>query len=225
MNKSDSIKNITQALLKVQAEMPPVTFDSTNKFLGNRYVSFGKVIETAKPVLAKHEIMLSQPVVGGEGQIGVETILLHSSGEWISSIAMIPIDSEKGKSAAQVAGSNISYLRRYSLSAMLGIYSEEDTDGNSGSPIPAQRPRPRQPEANTDGKAPEITIEEAWKVRNSRGVEYGSMSEPVLRKIITSLLNQLGGGEEVPEQKRKEMRYKLLAAQTVARAKRDGSAQ
>ena len=57
-------------------------------------------------------------------------MVIHESGEFISSEAYMPILEQKGVSLAQVAGSVISYLRRYSISSMLGIYADEDTDAH-----------------------------------------------------------------------------------------------
>ena len=101
MNKSESITHLATALAQFQAEITPVPLDSYNPFL--KSVSrLSKVVETSRPFLAKHELSVSQPVITVNGEIGVETILMHSSGEWISTTATIPL-SLKGKSLAQVA--------------------------------------------------------------------------------------------------------------------------
>ena len=110
MNKSESITHLATALAQFQAEITPVPLDSYNPFLKIRFSSFGKVVETSRPFLAKHELSVSQPVITVNGEIGVETILMHSSGEWISTTATIPVEPEKGKSLAQVAGSFPKYL-------------------------------------------------------------------------------------------------------------------
>jgi hypothetical protein len=61
--------------------------------------------------------------------IGVESILAHESGEFVAERILIPLVEEKGKSKVQSAGSTLTYLRRYSWASILGMYSDEDSDG------------------------------------------------------------------------------------------------
>ena len=130
MNKSDSIAKLSAALVKVQAELKPVFFDAENPFLHNQYATLGAVIEASVSVMSKYGLAITQLTTSGIGQIGVTTVLLHESGEYIETTVSLNLGDEKGKSLAQVAGSIITYLRRYSWAAILGLYAEEDTDGN-----------------------------------------------------------------------------------------------
>lgn len=130
MNRSETITKLSSSLVKVQAELKPVYFDAENPFLHNQYATLGAVIEASIPVMNKHGLAITQLVVGGIGQVGVTTILLHESGEYIETTASLNLDSGKGKSLAQEAGSTVTYLRRYSWAAILGLYAEEDVDGN-----------------------------------------------------------------------------------------------
>ena len=147
MNKSESITNLATALAKAQAEMPVAVFDATNPFLKSKYASLGAVIQASRPILAKHKLSLMQfPISGGgaTGQgagehIGVESVLTHESGEFVSERVVIPLTEEKGKTRVQCAGSTLTYLRRYSWAAILGMYSDEDSDG--GSPVQAFTPK------------------------------------------------------------------------------------
>ena len=130
MNKSESINELAAALSAAQGELRPAPMNSVNPFLKNRYADIGAIIEVAKPVLCKHGLAVTQLVTGDGKYIGVETILLHSSGQWLSETVSLFVSDEKGKSDAQVAGSIITYMRRYALSAVLGMYADEDADGN-----------------------------------------------------------------------------------------------
>ena len=84
-----------------------------------------------RSLLSAQAIWLTQlpcpaPVELGAGHIGLETRLIHAeSGQWISSVAIIPLP----KNDPQGMGSAITYARRYALTAMLGIITEEDDDG------------------------------------------------------------------------------------------------
>ena len=131
MNKSDSITKLATALVKAQSEMGVAKMNAVNPFLKNRYADLGSVIDAVKPVLNKHGISYVQHVSALNERVSVETILLHESGEWLGESISLELGIEKGKSAAQVAGSIITYLRRYSLAAICGIYADEDTDGNA----------------------------------------------------------------------------------------------
>ena len=130
MNKSTSISKLAVALSKAQAEMPAVKFDGVNPFLKNKYATLGAVIETSRPILAKHELSLMQSPVSDGEKIGVTTLLIHSSGEFVEDTIYLPASESKGLSVAQSAGVVISYLRRYSLQAFLNMYADEDTDGH-----------------------------------------------------------------------------------------------
>jgi hypothetical protein len=169
MTKSESITHLAAALAMAQAEMPVAVFDATNPFLKSKYASLGAVIQASRPILAKHKLSLVQfPVsdrtdgthgnstphpalspVGAEREggarvtgdyIGVESILTHESGEFVAERILIPLTEEKGKSKVQSAGSTLTYLRRYSWASILGMYSDEDSDGSS--PAQAFHPKP-----------------------------------------------------------------------------------
>ena len=150
MNKSESITNLATALAKAQAEMPVAVFDATNPFLKSKYASLGAVIQSSRPILAKHKLSLVQFPISDVAGIGVESILTHESGEFIAERVTIPLSEEKGKTKVQCAGSTLTYLRRYSWASILGMYSDEDSDGASitqafqTKPTPALPPVPLQ---------------------------------------------------------------------------------
>ena len=126
MNKSESIASLSKALVIASSEFKPVLMNSTNPFYKSKYADLGAVIETAKPILKNHGLAVSQLVEGENGQVGVTTLLIHESGEWLSSFVTIPVT---GQNVAQEAGKAVTYLRRYALAAILGLYADEDTDG------------------------------------------------------------------------------------------------
>jgi len=97
-------------------------------FFNAKYADLGAVIEAAKPILKDNGLAVSQLVEGESGQVGITTILIHQSGEFISSTVSIPVE---GKNLAQESGKAITYLRRYGLASILGMYADEDTDGNN----------------------------------------------------------------------------------------------
>ena len=214
MNKSESIQLLASALSKAQAEMPAIKFDSKKPFLKNDYASLGAIIAGARPVIAKHGLSVSQLTFGEDGVAGVETVLMHTSGEWISSSISMPIGEEKGKSSAQVAGSIVTYLRRYSLASILGIYSDEDGDGNKPEterkPIRTALPK----EKPVDDP---MTIERAMKVQNSEGVSYGDIPNDKLQAMILGINKGLQNG--LDDEKRAEYLEKKQAIGVILKAR------
>lgn len=126
MNKSDSIANIAPALVKAQAEIKAALRDSTNPHFRSKYADLSSVVDAVKPALLKHGIAFLQGVHDAVDGVAVETMLLHTSGEWISSTLRIPAV----KQDAQGYGSAITYGRRYGLQSMCGVPAEDD-DGNA----------------------------------------------------------------------------------------------
>lgn len=140
-NKSDSIAKIALALSKLQGEVTDATKDKTA--YNYKYADLAGVLEIARPLCLKYELAVTQLCCGGhaDGEIaatqpgvGVTTILMHSSGEWVESNFIMPLSAVKGGNAAQAAGSIITYARRYALAAILGI-TQTDNDAAHGGPV------------------------------------------------------------------------------------------
>ena len=145
MTRSESITHLATALAKAQAEMPVAPLDATNPFLKNKYASLGAVIQASRPILAKHKLSLVQFPINDATSIGVESVLAHESGEFITERILVPLTEEKGKSKVQSAGSTLTYLRRYSWASILGMYADEDTDGSSPVQAFTHKPAPTLP--------------------------------------------------------------------------------
>lgn len=132
MKFSESIKEIAPALLAAQKEIGAAKKDAKNPFYKSTYADLGAVMEACKEQLNNNGITVLQPVCGEF----VETILLHETGEWISSQTPIVAkrirqekpDGEIIETLAdpQATGSAISYARRYGLQSMVFIPAEDD---------------------------------------------------------------------------------------------------
>ncbi len=164
MKQSESISNLAEALVALQAELPIIPFDSVNPFFNSKYASLKAILSIVRPLLVKHNLTVTQlpsspnpPLLEVStitaavpnapsastafALVGLSTRLVHASGEWIEDEIHIPVEADQR--VAQITGSDITYLRRYSLSALLGIITDEDTDGepalnNSDKPTAAQ---------------------------------------------------------------------------------------
>ena len=175
MNKSPSITKLAPALAKAQAEMPVVKMNAQNPFLKNKYADLGAVIETSRPILSKHGLAIIQTPVSDGDKIGVTTMLIHESGEWLEDTIYLTSANSKGLSDAQSAGVVISYLRRYSWSSILGLYADEDNDGS--------HPKTSEPVRNQAAKVP-MKLDEAKKYKDSKGNLYTDKSVEELQHII-----------------------------------------
>tara|TARA_R100001377_G_scaffold71998_1_gene47725 strand:- start:367 stop:975 length:609 start_codon:yes stop_codon:yes gene_type:complete len=124
MNQSESITDLATALCLAQAEMGGAIKDSNNTFFKSSYADLTSVIKVIKEPFSKYGLSFVQlPVTsaGGNG-VGVSTMLMHKSGQWLQSEYLLPMD----KVTPQGAGSAITYARRYALQSLVGIPSVDD---------------------------------------------------------------------------------------------------
>lgn len=128
---SDSLAGLGAALSVAQAEFPPIPRDKTVKVTTKtggsysfKYAPLDSVLAHLRPTLAKHGLAVTQLLDEGPS---LTTMLLHSSGEYISARMPLPVSPSM---SAQEIGSAVTYMRRYALVALLGIATEEDDDGN-----------------------------------------------------------------------------------------------
>jgi len=117
------MENIAKALVKAQLEMITPKKGSVNPFFKNKYADLNDVLAAVVPALNNNGIVLLQPLVNIEGKNFVKTVLMHESGETFESLAEIFC---KNTNDAQAYGSGVTYARRYSLSSIVGIGSEDD---------------------------------------------------------------------------------------------------
>lgn len=175
MQMSEQINELAGALAKAQGEMKAAAKDAKNPHLGNRYADLNSVWDSCREPLSRNGLSLVQLTVDApDGFIGVHTMLLHASGQFLGSTLFLPWASAKGLSDAQAFGSGLTYARRYGMSATLGIVSDDDTDGNAVShgSIPSSRPTTSTPgpsgtgpgsPAQTAARAP-LTVDQAEKL-------------------------------------------------------------
>lgn len=157
MNKSEGIDAIAAALVKAHAEINGVVKSATNPFFKSKYATLEAVTDAIKAPLLKHGIVVVQGVQDAENGVAIETMLLHSSGQWISSTLRLPASKED----AQGYGSAITYGRRYGLMAICGVPAEDD-DGNAATAtVPA-----KQGHSPGDGALELLTLAEQVKAKD-----------------------------------------------------------
>ncbi len=186
MKSSESITKLAKALSDFQREVknPANTASAkiptkTGKGYSYQYATLPDVLNLVRPLLAKHGLSIVQMPGGNGRDISMTTTLLHESGEWIESE---PLTLKADDATAQGAGSAITYARRYSLSAVLGISSEDDDDGNYATQAkkstPKEKPAPKPAAKSSDNPRGKFFAQlREWAGENMEHLPYETVEE------------------------------------------------
>ena len=132
-NKSESIIEIAKALSLFQSKCP--VLGKSSQGYGYKYADLPSIVSTITPIMKDCGLCFTQLVGSEEEAVSVTTILIHAkSGEFFQSTISSNVKGAAKMSEIQAAGSIITYLRRYSLSSILGIVTDEDVDGHIQKP-------------------------------------------------------------------------------------------
>jgi methionine aminopeptidase len=173
MKHSESIINIAKALQEFNKEITNIPQTAKNPFYNSSYAPLSSIIETIRPIANKHGLSILQDL--GDYNT-ISTMILHTSGEWICQEGMkMPLE----KNTPQGAGSAITYGRRYSLSAMLNLATEEDDDGNSGENKPNTANK-----IKTEFSGTEITSDDVMKPGQQVIQEYWDMPKETRHTLM-----------------------------------------
>ena len=135
MRQSESIALLASALAKAQGTIAPALKESVNPHFRSHYADLAAIWEVCrKPLTSNGLSVIQAPTDCADGRVGLETRLIHSSGEWIESL----VSTRLSKDDAQGIGSALTYLRRYSLASIVGVTATDDDDGNAASAPQAQ---------------------------------------------------------------------------------------
>jgi ERF superfamily len=130
MKHSESIAALAGALAKAQLQIEPASKNATNPHFRSHYADLASIWDACRGPLNTNGLSIVQfPCDGDVGRTGLCTMLLHSSGEYISEV----VTTRSQKDDPQGLGSALTYLRRYALAAVVGVTATEDDDGNAAS--------------------------------------------------------------------------------------------
>ena len=136
ITQSESIKELSTALSKAQGELSPAAKDSVNPHFKSKYADLASVWGACREALANNGLgVVQMPGEFFDNRMTLITRLTHSSGEWLECKMTAPVS----KPDPQGIGSCLTYMRRYSLAAVTGVYQDDD-DGNAASHAPKERP-------------------------------------------------------------------------------------
>ena len=185
MNMSEQINELAAALSKAQAEFPEIKKNkkvNAGKYSYN-YAELATIIKLINPILSKHDLSIVQPLC----KEGIETILMHSSGQWIKSFHALP---DPNRAKAQEFGSAITYARRYSYGAMVGVATEDDDDGraaHNSKPVKSNMKNTVAKNQSRNGNMiqDEMTVLKKNLINkmNEKGIEQDSMKEFVFLTV------------------------------------------
>lgn len=126
-SRSDDLKELFTALAKAQSEMKTAGLNAENPYFKSAYADLAEIVRVSRPALSKNGLSVIQQILPNEdGQNILHCILAHSSGQWIETrMRILP-----AKNDVQSMASYITYLRRYSYAAIVGVVTaDEDDDG------------------------------------------------------------------------------------------------
>jgi len=142
MKTSEQISELAAALAAAQGMMENAIMNRVNPHFKSKYADLAAIFDAARKPLSANGLAIVQTI--GDGVL--HTRLLHTSGQWIASEHPLPMTGRP-----QEIGSALTYARRYSLSALIGIAADEDDDANA-----ASRSNGKPPEFLTDEQAEEL---------------------------------------------------------------------
>ena len=199
---SPEIGDLAAALAIAQASGMTAKLDKKNPHLRNNYASLTSVLKAGKKAFDQGCCLVQLPSVV-DGMVYLESILAHSSGQWMKSTLCAPIGGNKGVQPVQAMGSTVSYLRRYAASAMLGIATGDDDDGESERQQPSQpQPRRQEPQRQQQNRPVQSTPSTPTPENktNPRGRFFALASEKKLNDIEQRhLLGVHSRSEATPE--------------------------
>ena len=126
---------VYSAFLRAQMKFGPALKSATNPHFRSKYADLSACVEAVIDALNNEGLALTQETIPNSDGVAVRTVLLHTSGGrlFLGELFMPAI-----KLDPQGFGSALTYCRRYSLLAAMGLAPEDD-DGNSASKAPPKK--------------------------------------------------------------------------------------
>ena len=181
MNRSESISKLAISLVKFNSEVSKIAKDAKNPFFKSNYVTLDKLIEATRPILQENGLVVMQsPLSKEDGSIGIQTLLIHESGEFIESE---PIFMKPAKvNDPQQAGSIISYMRRYSYQAILNLNTGEDDDANKSTSEEDKKSKLNNKSYSNNKELSEAQLKRMYVIGKNAGYENSKVDSMINQK-------------------------------------------
>ena len=192
MKTSEQINELAAALAAAQGMMENAIMNRTNPHFKTKYADLAAVLNAARKPLSANGLAIVQTI--GDGVL--HTRLLHTSGQWIASEHPLPMSGRP-----QEIGSALTYARRYSLSALIGIAADEDDDATGAEKAHRANGKPAVELLNAD------QMEYVWE----KAREY--CDPDVQQEWVETLVKTLGHDTlaEVPASLFEKLRQEVIA--------------
>lgn len=151
--------SLWEALSAFQGDAPTITKDKTAKVRTRgggeytyAYAGLDTVMEAIRPLLALHGLAwYTLPGLDDHGQTVLRYRLVHAAtGDGVEGVMPLIVETREGASAVQAMGSAITYARRYALTSVLNLVTDDDDDGQAAG-VTGNRSKPQQPQAKPTG--------------------------------------------------------------------------
>ncbi len=176
LKKSESIQNLSKAMAEFQKSIKQPLKDANNPFFKSQYVPLENVVEAITETGSPLGISFMQFASSDEtGSIEVATLVMHSTGEYIE---FPPVRMKPESNKPQAVGSAITYAKRYALSAIFGITSDKDDDGNEATGL--NKPVDKQPKQQQKQQTQDDAIgkiEQYWTELEKLGVDVAEVKK------------------------------------------------
>lgn len=215
-DQSTDLGALAKALAAAQGEMQPALKDSTNPDYASTYATLASVIDACRAPLSKHGIAWLQRVSTRPGFVAVTTQLVHESGQWVRDRAELAVTAKN----AQAAGSAITYLRRYMLSALVGVACEDDDGAAASQPAGEEKEQRREARRADGAKAadPKVArIAKLWKAAQAKG-----MTEERFKSWLVEVLGAEKTSDELTPKEVLHLERALRDLEKTASAKQEG---
>lgn len=187
--QSEHIHELVVALSQAQGELSPAEKSGKNPHFKSKYAGLTDIWAACRQVLPKNGLAVIQTMEEVEGRLRLVTTLAHKSGQWIKS--SLPIITTKND--AQGIGSAITYMRRYALSAIVGVVADDDDDaehamGRNRPNCSKPYPHPMYSQPDEPQIAMTITADQAMEL----GGLLAECPPEYVDTLSSSLLKQFG---------------------------------
>ncbi len=206
MARSEQINELAKALSVAQGQIVGAEKDATNPHFKSQYSTLDAIWKACRAPLADNGLGVTQIGKITEGGDVLETILMHTSGQWVSGELRIKSTDPN----PQKLGSYLTYLRRYALSAIVGVAPTDDDDGESAiqphrRPSPSPYPRTQAPQGPTAqematvasmtrdvGNCPDVATLQEWAATNKPWIQgLPEQLQPQVRRAYAERLLDL----------------------------------
>ena len=197
--RSEDIDKILPALIEFQGSVTKVGKNKSNPHFGSRYADLAAIMDEIRPLLGKNNLAVVQNLVeSSPSVVRLMTTVYHTSGQFFSSL----ITLAPSKTDPQGVGSAITYARRYSLSPLLGVVTEEDDDGNAasdgkGQGKPQTQPQSGKAQSGKSSKPAENSKPQGNDKPQGNGKTGGKSPMALRKEKVWNTLVDFFGGDQV----------------------------